>query len=156
GYTCNVLIRMDSEAVRGRRFSLDRGQTGGEGTAFFDQVYRAGGRIVYAPDAWTEEVVAAARATFRSLLRRRYRVGQTHGRLVGLRKRGMAFAGEMVLVLAKVGYCFAVAALTALWPVSRNKSILRGVMHVGVLSGLIGIREMRHYGVPASGGEGYA
>ncbi|TGW05906.1 glycosyltransferase family 2 protein, partial [Mesorhizobium sp. M2D.F.Ca.ET.145.01.1.1] len=41
GYTCNVLLRMGSDSLRGRRFSLARGQTGGEDTEFFDQMHKA-------------------------------------------------------------------------------------------------------------------
>lgn len=157
GYTCNVLMRMDAQTIHGRRFSLDRGQSGGEDTAFFDEVHRAGGRIVYAPDAWTEEVVPTDRASFRWLLRRRYRVGQTHGRLLGSQKAGAAFAAQLMLVSAKVAYCFLSAGLTVLWPTSRNRNILRGIMHVGVLSGLVGISEIRQYGTPPAGeGQGHA
>ncbi|WEX08165.1 glycosyltransferase family 2 protein [Chelativorans sp. AA-79] len=156
GYTCNVLMRMDAKAIRGRRFSLDRGQSGGEDTAFFDEVHQAGGRLVYAPDAWTEEVVPSDRATFAWLLRRRYRVGQTHGRLIAGRKTGVAYLVELVLVCAKIAYCFAMAGLTAPWPTSRNRNILRGVMHGGVLSGLMGASEIRQYGAPAEEGRGHA
>ena len=157
GYTCNVLMRMDAKAILGRRFNLDRGQTGGEDTAFFDEVYREGGRIVYAPDAWTDEIVPADRASFSWLLRRRYRVGQTHGRLVAGRKSGIRFAAELAFVGAKIAYCAAGAALTAPWSTSRNRNILRGVMHAGVLSGLLGGNELRQYGIQAAGeGHGHA
>jgi succinoglycan biosynthesis protein ExoM len=151
GYTCNVLMRMDAQALRDRRFSLDRGQTGGEDTAFFDLVHRAGGRIAYAPDAWTEEAVPAERATFRWLVRRRFRVGQTHGRLVAGRREGVGLLGELVLVAGKISFCLAAAALTLPLPAVRNRNVLRGVMHMGVLSGLMGLSELRQYGVPAGG-----
>ena len=157
GYTCNVLMRMDAKAICGRRFSLDRGQTGGEDTAFFDEVYRAGGRIVYAPDAWTEEVVPPNRATFRWLVRRRYRVGQTHGRLVASRKSGIGVAGQLALAGAKIAYCTVAATLTAPWATRRNRNILRGVMHMGALSGLLGADELRQYGMKQTGqGQGHA
>ena len=47
------------------------------------------------------------------------------------------------------------AALTAISPVRRNRSVLRGIMHVGVVSGLVGIREIRQYGLssPQQGGK---
>jgi len=153
GYTCNVLMRMDAKSIRGRRFSLDRGQTGGEDTAFFDEVYREGGKIVYAPDAWTEEPVPAERATFGWLLRRRFRSGQTHGRLLAKRKTGFSLAAELLLILTKVAYCCAGTILTAFWATSRNRNFLRGTMHVGVLSGLMGMNELRQYGVSSAGKE---
>ncbi len=57
GYTCNVLLRMSANSVRGRRFSLARGKSGGEDTEFFHQVCNLGGRITFADDAWVEEPV---------------------------------------------------------------------------------------------------
>ena len=150
GYTCNVLMRMDAGTISGRRFSLDRGQTGGEDTAFFDEVHRDGGKIVYAPDAWTEEPVPSERATFGWLLRRRFRSGQTHGRLLAGKKSGFSLAAELLLVLGKVAYCGVGTVLTAFWATSRNRNLLRGAMHVGVLSGLIGMSELRQYGVSSA------
>ncbi|TIU75784.1 MAG: glycosyltransferase, partial [Mesorhizobium sp.] len=57
GYTCNVLLRTTDASLRGRRFSLARGQTGGEDTEFFDAMVKAGGRIAFAPQAFVEDVV---------------------------------------------------------------------------------------------------
>jgi len=146
GYTCNALLRIASPSIADRRFSLERGQSGGEDTEFFDQVFGAGGRISYAPEAWVEEPVPVSRASFGWLTKRRFRVGQTHGRLLGAKRGGAGRLGELVRASAKAGYCFAAAGLTVLRPVSRNRSLLRGVMHLGVLSGLAGARELRLYG----------
>jgi succinoglycan biosynthesis protein ExoM len=146
GYTCNALLSMGAPSIAGRRFSLERGQSGGEDTEFFDQVHGAGGRIAYAPEAWVEEPVPASRASFAWLSKRRFRVGQTHGRLLASKRSGVGRAGELARASAKAGYCFAEAGLTALQPVSRNRSLLRGVMHLGVLSGLVGARELQLYG----------
>ena len=149
GYTCNVLLRPSAPGIAGRRFSLARGQTGGEDTQFFDEVFRLGGVLSFARDAWVEEPVPSERASFRWLARRRLRVGQTHGHL--LRNRGPARdAGQMALAAAKAGYCFAGALLSAFGPIARNRYLLRGLMHVGVVGGLLGIRELRQYGTGAS------
>ena len=64
GYTCNVLLRMGDMSLHDRRFSLARGQTGGEDTEFFDDMVKAGGRIAFSPEAWVDEVVPRARAAF--------------------------------------------------------------------------------------------
>lgn len=146
GYTCNALLRMEAPSIAGRRFSLARGQSGGEDTEFFDQVFMAGGRIAYASEAWVEEPVPQARASFGWLTRRRFRVGQTHGRLLSLKRPGIGLVGELGRASAKASYCFAAAGLALFQPVSRNRSLLRGVMHMGVLSGLVGVRELRLYG----------
>lgn len=149
GYTCNVLLRMGSDSLRGRRFSLARGQTGGEDTEFFDQMHKAGGRIVFSPDAWVDEVVPRSRAAFDWLGRRRFRVGQTHGHLLGRNARGIGLVKQVGLASAKAIYCFASALPVVISPVRRNRSVLRGIMHVGVVSGLVGIREIRLYGQPS-------
>ncbi|AZO40975.1 glycosyltransferase family 2 protein [Mesorhizobium sp. M7D.F.Ca.US.005.01.1.1] len=149
GYTCNVLLRMGSDSLRGRRFSLARGQTGGEDTEFFDQMHKAGGRIAFAPEAWVDEVVPRSRAAFDWLGRRRFRVGQTHGHLLGSSASGVGLVKQVGLASAKAIYCFASALPVVVSPVRRNRSVLRGIMHVGVVSGLVGIREIRLYGQPS-------
>ncbi|MBZ9739610.1 MULTISPECIES: glycosyltransferase [unclassified Mesorhizobium] len=151
GYTCNVLLRMGSDSLRDRRFSLARGQTGGEDTEFFDQMHKAGGRIAFAPEAWVDEAVPRARAAFDWLSRRRFRVGQTHGRLLGQNTGGLGLVKQLGLASAKALYCFAAALPVLVSPVPRNRSVLRGIMHVGVVSGLVGIRELRLYGQPSPG-----
>ncbi|RUX84431.1 glycosyltransferase, partial [Mesorhizobium sp. M7D.F.Ca.US.004.01.2.1] len=149
GYTCNVLLRMGSDSLRGRRFSLARGQTGGEDTEFFDQMHKAGGRIAFSPEAWVNEVVPRSRAAFDWLGRRRFRVGQTHGHLLGSSASGIGLVKQVGLASAKAIYCFASALPVVVSPVRRNRSVLRGIMHVGVVSGLVGIREIRLYGQPS-------
>ncbi|CCV09767.1 glycosyltransferase family 2 protein [Mesorhizobium sp. STM 4661] len=155
GYTCNVLLRMGADSLKGRRFSLARGQTGGEDTEFFDQMVKAGGRIAFSPEAWVDEVVPRSRAAFDWLRRRRFRFGQTHGHLLGHNAGGVRRAKEIGLASAKAVYCFASAIPVAINPVRRNRSVLRGIMHVGVVSGLVGVREIRQYGLssPQEGGK---
>ncbi len=153
GYTCNVLLRMADASLRGRRFSLARGQTGGEDTEFFDQMVKTGGRIAFAPDAFVDEVVPRSRAAFDWLRRRRFRFGQTHGHLIGNNTGGLRRAGQIGVASAKAAYCFGMAVLTAVSPVRRNRSVLRGIMHVGVVSGLVGVREIRQYGLAPQEGD---
>ncbi|TJV44546.1 MAG: glycosyltransferase family 2 protein [Mesorhizobium sp.] len=149
GYTCNVLLRVGADSLRGRRFSLARGQTGGEDTEYFDQMHKAGGRIAFSPDAWVNEVVPRTRAAFDWLGRRRFRVGQTHGHLLGHNAGGIGLVKQIGLASVKALYCFAAALPVVASPVRRNRSVLRGIMHVGVVSGLVGIREIRLYGQPS-------
>ncbi|TPN89754.1 glycosyltransferase family 2 protein [Mesorhizobium sp. CU2] len=153
GYTCNVLLRMADSSLRSRRFSLARGQTGGEDTEFFDAMVKAGGRIAFAPEAYVDEVVPRARAAFDWLRRRRFRFGQTHGHLIGHNTPGLRRVGQVCLASAKAAYCFGMAVLTAVSPVRRNRSVLRGIMHVGVVSGLVGVREIRQYGLAPQEGD---
>lgn len=143
GYTCNVLFDRQSAALQGREFDVELGQTGGEDTTFFARIVADGGCIAYAPQANVCEDVPADRATFGWLLRRRYRMGQTHGRLV-------AEAGGTILRIAvtfcKVVYCAVAAAVQGFSADRRNKAILRGALHVGTLSGLMGGTMLQQYG----------
>lgn len=144
GYTCNVLLRLAAPAVAGRRFDHALGRSGGEDTAFFAEVHAAGGRFAFAGEAWVNEPVPPARARFSWLAQRRLRMGQTHGRL--LAGRGTGRAGAAGLAAAKAGFCLAAATILALLPVRRNRFLLRGLLHAGVIGGLYGARAIEPYG----------
>ena len=143
GYTCNVLIDRHSAAVRDRMFDLLLGQTGGEDTAFFAKVVAEGGTIAFSPDALLRETIPPYRVSFKWLLRRRFRMGQTHGQLVA--KNG-ASVRLWAVTVGKVVYCAGAAALQVVWQDRRNKAILRGALHLGALSGLAGGRILQLYG----------
>ena len=62
-------------------------------------------------------------------------------------RRRPACSAKLGLAAAKAGYCFAAAAArSSFLPVQRNRYALRGVMHAGAVSGLLGLRELRLYG----------
>lgn len=151
GYSGNVMLRRSSPRLLGRRFNLALGRSGGEDTEYFTQLYRAGGRIVFAPQAVVHEPVPENRARFSWLLQRRFRSGQTHGRLLGQMQQGVAGLGAVGLALAKAAYCFAFAAVNAANAQNRNGFVLRGAMHIGVVGGLFGVREIRQYGDEPAG-----
>jgi succinoglycan biosynthesis protein ExoM len=146
GYSGNVMLRRSSPWLLRRRFSLALGRTGGEDTEYFTQLYRAGGHIVFAPQAVVCEPVPEGRARFSWLAQRRFRSGQTHGRLLGQTQQGAAGLGAVGIAMAKAVYCFAFAAVHAANVQKRNGSVLRGIMHIGVVGGLLGVREIRQYG----------
>lgn len=146
GYTCNALLRLAAPSLAGRRFSLALGRSGGEDTEFFTQMHRMGGTIAYAPAAWVQEPVPAKRAAFSWLAKRKFRFGQTHGRLI---EAGSGLAGKMrqlALAAAKSGYCALTGAIFLFSPVRRNQYILRASLHAGVVTGLLGVREIEQYG----------
>ena len=99
-----------------------------------------------APDAPAREQVPAARASFRWLAMRRFRSGQTHGRLAAEGRSPPALARESLLALAKAVYCLSAALLFIASTSNRNRYVLRGILHVGVIVGLLGVREIRQYG----------
>jgi succinoglycan biosynthesis protein ExoM len=146
GYTCNVLLRLASRHVEGRRFNLALGKTGGEDTELFSYLHREGGKIAFAPEAHVYEPVPESRADLSWLAKRRFRFGQTHGRLLQENSKGLSRVKAIGIAAAKASYCLGVAALCILVPVPRYRYALRGTMHIGVVSGLLGVREIRQYG----------
>lgn len=143
GYSGNVLIRRASPYVVGLRFDLALGSSGGEDTEFFAHLHQRGGRIAYAPDAVADEPVTHERTRFSWLAKRRFRSGQTHGRLLAAQRPALP---QACLAMAKAALSF--AAAFGLAPVAhlRNRQALRGIMHAGVVSGLLGVREIQLYG----------
>ena len=152
GYSCNVLIDRNSPAVDGLRFDLNLGQSGGEDTKYFHQVFRRGGQIGYAHDALVYEDVPTARTSFIWLIKRHIRMGQTHGQLLAEGKSGpMGVAKGLLIATSKMAYCGGAAALSIWHSGRRNTALLRGFLHFGVVLGLIGMRGMRLYGAGLSG-----
>lgn len=147
GYTCNVLLDMRSPHLIGRRFDLALGQSGGEDTQFFSAMTAAGGEIAYAPQALVEEPVPAKRSSFDWLMRRRFRSGQTHGRILAGQHTGTARLRQAFIAVSKLSYCAVLAVFTVFLPVTRNRYVLRAALHAGAVSGLLGFREIRQYGL---------
>lgn len=144
GYTCNVLIRWIAP-FRTLRFDPGLGRSGGEDTDFFYRVTALGGRIEYAPEALVEEPVPAERASMAWLIRRRLRSGQTHGMLISGSR-----LGALPIVAAKISWCLVMTGLTAFSPVSRRRNWLRAMLHIGVVGGILGLRQAQHYGQTAT------
>lgn len=157
GHTCNVLIDLDARPFAGLRFDPVRGRTGGEDTAFFAAALRAGARLALAPDAVVREAVPGDRARLRWLLRRRYRMGQTHGSLLADGASPLAQARLAAVAAAKVGFCAAAAAAGLASERARNCNALRGALHMGTLSAFLRRRQVSIYGAddePGSTGVG--
>lgn len=146
GYTCNVLLRLSSPSLAGRRFNLALGHTGGEDTEFFSHMHEAGGKIAFAEKAYVYEPVTENRADLSWLAKRRFRFGQTHGRLLQETSSGLNRPKQIALATAKAGFCYAAALACIFSAVPRYRYALRGIMHSGVVSGLLGVREIRQYG----------
>jgi succinoglycan biosynthesis protein ExoM len=153
GYSGNVLLDRASPHVRDRRFNLALGRSGGEDTEYFSHLYQSGGRIAYAQNAIADEPVTKDRERFSWLARRRFRSGQTHGRLLAARR---AVLPQACLAAAKAA--LSLGAALALAPIAhwRNRQALRGFMHAGVVSGLFGVREIHLYGDGPSGRQRHA
>lgn len=146
GYSGNVLIRRAFLARTGLRFDLQFGRTGGEDVDFFYRFRDLGGRIGFAPHAFVDEPVPAARAKIGWLLRRSFRAGQTHGtRLCRRAGTPAERLRDMAAAMLKAAAC-AVGAGVMLWrPSSRYRYVTRGVLHLGVAARVIGLREIQSY-----------
>jgi succinoglycan biosynthesis protein ExoM len=148
-YTSNVLLDLSVPALRNLRFDPSRGRTGGEDTAFFRALAAADGAIAFTPDALVHETVPADRAALRWLLRRRYRMGQTHASLM-MEGRGMpARIKAVALATAKVAACLGMAGFRVFDQLGRNLALMRSALHMGAVAELIGLDRVEIYGNPS-------
>lgn len=146
GYTCNVLVDLADPAAGRLRFDPVRGRSGGEDSAFFADFWGAGGRIAFAPEAVVHETVPADRARLAWLLRRRYRMGQTHASLIA---KGHPRAGRIraaFVAVVKAAACGRLAVIGAARPAWRNRQLMRAALHVGAVAHLGGARQIEIYG----------
>jgi succinoglycan biosynthesis protein ExoM len=141
GYTCNVLFRR--EAIGDLRFDPAFGRTGGEDTVFFGALTRNGVYTAYAFNAVVEEPVAADRANLDWLFRRAFRSGQSHSMVI--RANGRNRAVVLVKSVLKIGFCCAAAVATMWSAVMWRKALVRGALHMGVLSGILGRSPLQLY-----------
>jgi succinoglycan biosynthesis protein ExoM len=148
-YSCNVLLDLAVPALRALRFDPARGRTGGEDTAFFRALMTAGHQVGYAPDAILHETVPDDRATLRWLLRRRYRMGQTHASLIAAGRTWPLRGAATLLAAAKATACLGMAGLRAFAPLPRNRALMRGALHLGAVAELIGRDRVEIYGQAA-------
>jgi succinoglycan biosynthesis protein ExoM len=148
-YTCNVLLDLSVPHLRALRFDPARGRTGGEDTAFFRALMAAGHQVGYAPDATARETVPEDRATLRWLLRRRYRMGQTHASLIASGRGWPSRAAATVVAAVKAALCLGMTGLRVLSPLPRNRALMRAALHVGAVAELIGLDRVEIYGQAA-------
>ncbi|MCZ8334970.1 MAG: glycosyltransferase family 2 protein [Rhodobacteraceae bacterium] len=144
GYTGNLILRLDSPPVRGRRFDLAFGRTGGEDDVFLSGLVRDGGRIEYAPEAIAREDVPAPREKLSFLMRRSFRSGQTFGRI----NAPKSLPGRTMMAVkaaAKIVFLALSAAVMALSPSRRNRALMRASLHAGVCSQLFGRKILELY-----------
>jgi succinoglycan biosynthesis protein ExoM len=146
GHSGNALISLRSAAFAGRRFDLALGRSGGEDTVFFAEAKRAGALLCPAMRAVAQEDVPPDRAQAGWLMRRRYRMGQTHGLLIGRGMSPVRRAGLVAVAASKVAACLAMALPMAYSTERWSRALLRGCLHVGTLSSLLGLRSLTLYG----------
>jgi succinoglycan biosynthesis protein ExoM len=149
GYTSNVLLkRAVLQASPGLRFAEALGRSGGEDTLFFHDLYEAGARMAFSPGAVVTENVPPDRGQMSWLVRRAFRMGQTHARILN---KGM-IAGKFSVRLAAIGLAAAKSAIclggALLGPGLAGgwrRQCFRAAMHAGVVAKLFGLRDVSLY-----------
>jgi succinoglycan biosynthesis protein ExoM len=141
GYSCNVLL---TRACAGDlRFDPSLGRSGGEDTVFFHELRQRGATLAFASDAVVTEIVTTQRQRLAWLLKRSFRNGQTHARI--LRARGGPAALHAAASFAKTGYCAATAAFTVFAPDRSARALVRGALHCGALASFLGLADLKLY-----------
>lgn len=135
GYSGNVLFDRRSPALAGLLFDPSFGKAGGEDTIFFGAAHAAGARIAFASEAEVVEAVPKARVAFGWMARRKFRMGQTHAWLMLATGQGTRWR-SLGLAAAKASYCVAACVVTLPVRRARNQTILRFLLHAGVVAGL--------------------
>ncbi|WP_417809351.1 glycosyltransferase [Thioclava sp.] len=148
GHSCNAMINCAAPAFSGLRFDLARGQTGGEDSAWFEAARRNGAQLAFAPDAIVREGVPPARAQLRWLVLRRYRMGQTYASLHHDAPSAIKRIASAAVAMAKTAWCALAALVQFPSPLARNRNIVRGAFHAGVIAHLSGLRQINLYGAP--------
>ena len=146
GHSGNVLMNVEHEAIKDRRFNPDRGQTGGEDTQFFFECNRAGARLGYAEEAKTTEKVPVARLDMQWMRRAKFRSGVTYGLLKNGDKGVLSRLMDMVVTSVKVAVCYGLFLVT--FPMRRVSvgHYLRAAFHAGVFASGFNAKEDALYG----------
>lgn len=124
GATGNVLIERAALKRSGARFHPRFNLSGGEDIDFFDQLMRAGCRIVAAANAIAHEVVPPDRQTFGWALKRRFRTGHSLG-LIARHHGGVAHRLIKAVARLSFGACVTVAGL-----ITSRERVARGALDV--------------------------
>ncbi|MEL6640306.1 MAG: glycosyltransferase family 2 protein [Pseudomonadota bacterium] len=143
GHTCNALLRWADTPWHAERFDLARGKTGGEDTEFFFRVRAYGASFTLAENAVVTEPVAPSRLQLGWLLQRKYRQGQSYAVAGTTALAKVKLAGSAVVKVLACG----VAGLASVWSEQKRMFwLLRGAMHIGVISGCLSLKQPEIYG----------
>ncbi|TEW56161.1 glycosyltransferase family 2 protein [Psychromonas sp. RZ22] len=146
GYTGNTLIRLDSEFFKDKKFDLTLGRSGGEDSAYFSAAFQRGAKLEFAEKAVVFEPVPEQRNNFKWLIKRKFRYGQTSGaKILNSNKSTISFVLSILSSLSKVSFCLFMSAISVFNKTISYSWFLRGVLHIGVISKLLGKHEILQY-----------
>lgn len=146
GYTGNTLLKLSSQYFENEMFNLSLGKSGGEDTDYLSRAFKKGAKLAFAQNAIVHEPVTSERATLSWLIKRKFRMGQTYP-LTQLTSNSSDFftAKFTVKALSKVMFCSIMVLLLCFNPTKRYSWLLRGSFHFGVMTKLVGIKNIETY-----------
>ena len=147
GHTCNVIFRWKGTPWSGLRFDEGRGQTGGEDTAFFFEVSRAGAVFSINESAVVYEIVDDRRLTFDWLAQRKFRMGQSYSTIAS------STSSKLQLAAGSAIKCVFSRGMYVLMLPNRSKRNfwrLRSIFHAGIVAGCFSVSQQKLYQSSAS------
>lgn len=145
GHTCNALIRTSSPFVRGQRFLLEKGKTGGEDTEFFFRLWYSGAKLGISEAAIVREAVDPKRLNAEWIRQRKFRSGLSFGYHSLNTRNAVTLTSAVLLSLAKASFCYAMAAAFFWSEQKRNFWLMRAVFHRGSMASAFSMREPELY-----------
>ena len=131
GHTCNALMRASSSLVKGQRFLLEKGKTGGEDTEFFFRLWYSGAKFGISEAAIVHEAVDPKRLNAEWIRQRKFRSGMSFGYHYLKTRNPVTLTLTVLSSAAKVGFCYGMAVLHAWSEQKRNYWTMRAAFHRG-------------------------
>ena len=147
GHTSNVFFRRQHPAIKSRRFSEERGRSGGEDTQFFHECHLAGVKIDETKSALVYEPVHDNRLSRDWLVKNKFRSGITYGKVVHYRTGLVRNLPKLGATLVKVAYLWLMSLLTIGSKATHNRHFIRSVFHCGIVAAFFSAKEAEYYGV---------
>lgn len=149
GHTCNALVKRNCKAFAHIRFDLGLGRIGGEDTDYFFKLYLAGARMDLSDAAKVDEVVDHRRLRLRWIMKRHFNAGVGFGSNVRRHKatKSITALGRWHGVKApmKLVFCAIMSLVSFAMPTKRLKWFMRGIMHAGVIVGIMNFKGVEQY-----------
>ena len=147
GYTSNLLLDRSAKCISPLTFKEELGNSGGEDSAFLNELVKRGGKIAFAPNAFVTEAVPENRATISWLAKRRFRMGQTHAMMVMHENITLPTKIKAIIItLLKFFYCCVFAILNIFRKGHMYSWLLRGILHLGAIFKFCGKKDLKQYG----------
>ncbi|WP_300425310.1 glycosyltransferase family 2 protein [uncultured Hyphomonas sp.] len=145
GHTCNALMRASSPIVKGQRFLIEKGNTGGEDTEFFFRLWYAGAKFGISEAAIVHEAVDPKRLDSEWIRQRKFRSGMSFGYHSLTTRNTVTLTITVLASLAKIVFCYAMAGIFFWSTQKRNFWAMRGVFHRGWLASAFSTKEPELY-----------